>query len=96
MTHTDHHESHGVVEATPRLLYGLNDKPPFKDSLFVPEALEHFPPAVKSILESGIATGAISALILNIVMPRPKEEALAAAEEPIAAESTVPMQRNSE
>lgn len=96
MTHTDPHESHGVVEATPRLLYGLNDKHPFKDSLFVPEALEHFPPAVKGVLESGIATRSISALILNIVMPRLKEEALAGAEQPIAAESTVPMERNSE
>ncbi len=96
MIHTDHHETHGVVEATPRLLYGLNDKHPFKDSLFLPEALEPFPPAVKGVLKSGIATGAISALILNIVMPRYKEEALAAAEEPIAAESTVPMERNSE
>jgi xanthine permease XanP len=39
MTHTDHPESHGVMEATPRLLYGLHDKPPFKDALFV--ALQH-------------------------------------------------------
>lgn len=59
---------------------------------FLPESLEHFPPAVKGVLESGIATGSICALVLNMVMPRPKEEALVAKEEPIAAESTVPME----
>ncbi len=40
MAHSDvHSESHGVVEDTPRLLYGLNDKLPFKDALFV--GLQH-------------------------------------------------------
>ncbi len=36
---------------------------------FLPEALEHFPSALRSILESGIATGSICALVLNIVVP---------------------------
>jgi xanthine permease XanP len=40
---------------------------------FLPEALEHFPSGVKSVLESGIATGSICALVLNMVMPKPKE-----------------------
>lgn len=40
---------------------------------FLPESLEHFPSGVKSVLESGIATGSICALVLNIVMPKPKE-----------------------
>lgn len=190
MAHTDiHQEVHGLAASGPRLLYGLNDKPPFKDALFVglqhvcaifipvctpgllitgalgyyiaailvflglfplvggvllaiptpvfggavmvmfgtvavagfnilhavnldnrafvilavslaaglgvtflPEALHQFPPAVQSVLESGIATGSICALVLNLVVPRPKEEALAAQEEQIAAESTVPME----
>lgn len=59
---------------------------------YLPEALEQFPPAVRSVLESGIATGSICALVLNLVVPRPKEELLAAQEEPIAGESTVPME----
>lgn len=55
---------------------------------FLPEALEHFPPAVKSVLESGIATGSICALVLNMVVPKPKEapeSALAEAMEATAA-----------
>jgi xanthine permease XanP len=59
---------------------------------YLPEALEQFPPAVRSVLESGIATGSICALVLNLVVPRPKEESLAAQEEPIAGESSVPME----
>jgi xanthine permease XanP len=40
---------------------------------FIPEALHHFPHAVQSVLESGIATGSLCALVLNLVVPRPKE-----------------------
>ena len=112
----------------PKLLYGLKDKPPLKDAIFVafqhvwaifilivtpgllitralglnilrevkmdnrafiilaislsaglgvtflPEALEHFPSGVQSILESGIATGSICALGLNIIVPQTEEE----------------------
>lgn len=39
MTHTHHQESHTVAESQSQLLYGLNDKPPFKDALFV--GLQH-------------------------------------------------------
>ncbi len=40
MTHTDvHQEGHSLVEFRSRLLYGLNDRPPFKDSIFV--GLQH-------------------------------------------------------
>lgn len=38
---------------------------------FIPEALHHFPPAVQSVLESGIATGSICSLVLNIIVPKP-------------------------
>ncbi len=41
---------------------------------FLPEALEHFPPAVRSVLESGIATGSICALVLNLIMPKAKKD----------------------
>lgn len=40
---------------------------------FLPEALEHFPVAVRSVLESGIATGSICALVLNLIVPKPKD-----------------------
>lgn len=39
---------------------------------FIPEALEEFPKMAHSILESGIATGSLCALVLNLVMPRDK------------------------
>lgn len=55
---------------------------------FLPEALHSFPLGVQSVLESGIATGSICALVLNIVMPKPQEEspsALAEVEEMTAA-----------
>lgn len=65
---------------------------------FLPEALEQFPPALHSVLESGIATGSISALVLNIVVPRPKAreeaETQAALEQPTAGESSIPMERD--
>jgi xanthine permease XanP len=57
---------------------------------FLPEALEHFPAGVRSVLESGIATGSICALVLNIVMPKSAEESPVAIE-PIEAEVPVPM-----
>jgi xanthine permease XanP len=40
---------------------------------FIPEALHHFPVAVQSVLESGIATGSICSLVLNLVVPKPAE-----------------------
>lgn len=56
---------------------------------FLPEALEHFPSAVKSVLESGIATGSICALVLNLAIPKPKQELLpTTGEETIAVGST--------
>lgn len=39
---------------------------------FSPDALEHFPGAFKSILESGIATGSLLALVLNLILPKAK------------------------
>ena len=39
---------------------------------FSPDALEHFPGAIKSILESGIATGSLLALVLNLILPKPQ------------------------
>jgi xanthine permease XanP len=44
---------------------------------FLPEALHQFPPAVRSVLESGIATGSICSLVLNLVVPKPPDESLA-------------------
>jgi xanthine permease XanP len=41
---------------------------------FLPEALEQFPVGAKSVLESGIGTGSICALILNLVVPHFKAE----------------------
>lgn len=55
---------------------------------FLPESLEHFPSGIKSVLESGIATGSICALVLNVVMPKPKdtpESALATVSQDTAA-----------
>jgi xanthine permease XanP len=36
---------------------------------FVPEAMEQAPTAIRSVLESGIATGSICALVLNLIWP---------------------------
>jgi xanthine permease XanP len=41
---------------------------------FLPEALEQFPAGAKSVLESGIGTGSICALVLNLVVPHSKAE----------------------
>lgn len=38
MAHVETHAAEGIVDG-PKLLYGLNDKPPVKDSIFV--ALQH-------------------------------------------------------
>jgi xanthine permease XanP len=38
---------------------------------FIPESLEHFPKVIHSILESGIATGALLAMVLNLILPHP-------------------------
>ncbi|MDB9511566.1 nucleobase:cation symporter-2 family protein [Kamptonema animale CS-326] len=40
---------------------------------FLPEAIHEFPPQLRSIFESGIATGSIFALVLNLIMPKTKE-----------------------
>ena len=55
---------------------------------FLPEALEHFPAGVRSVLESGIATGSICALVLNILVPKAKpaiESEIAVVEEATAS-----------
>lgn len=39
---------------------------------FVPEALDHFPAAIKNMFASGIATGGIFAIGLNVLLPRSK------------------------
>ena len=38
----------------------------------VPQILEHLPELFKNIFSSGVATGGIAALILNIVLPETK------------------------
>jgi xanthine permease XanP len=40
---------------------------------FVPEILDNAPALVKSIFASGISTGGLSALVLNLVIPGPRE-----------------------
>jgi xanthine permease XanP len=55
---------------------------------FLPEALEHFPAGVRSVLESGIATGSICALVLNMLVPKAKpaiESEIAVVEEATAS-----------
>ncbi len=61
---------------------------------FLPEALEHFPSGVKSVLESGIATGSICALVLNMIMPKPKQSEVAptSAEETVVVRPTAPVE----
>ena len=51
---------------------------------FIPEALEEFPKAIHSILESGIATGSLCALVLNLIMPRDKATSVVEESEPMA------------
>ena len=36
---------------------------------FVPEMLDHFPPLMKSLFQSGIATGGLIAILMNIALP---------------------------
>jgi xanthine permease XanP len=57
---------------------------------FLPEALEHFPSAVRSVLESGIATGSICALVLNLVVPKHRSK------EPEISDSEIGMEMESE
>jgi xanthine permease XanP len=40
----------------------------------MPEILKHFPEIVKSIFGSPITTGGISAILLNIILPRSYKE----------------------
>ncbi|QGE88622.1 uracil-xanthine permease [Bordetella holmesii] len=40
----------------------------------VPEFLAHMPHALKSVLESGVATGGICALLMNWFLPEPRQE----------------------
>lgn len=53
---------------------------------FVPEAIHAFPEAIRSIFESGIATGSLLALALNLLLP--KDKPLPRAESAALAEST--------
>ncbi|BAU09803.1 xanthine permease subfamily protein [Leptolyngbya sp. NIES-3755] len=41
---------------------------------FLPDALEHFPGFLHSILESGIATGSLLALGLNLIIPKSEQD----------------------
>ena len=41
----------------------------------VPEFLAHMPSAIRNVLESGVATGGICALVLNWFLPEGKEQA---------------------
>ena len=41
----------------------------------VPEFLAHMPSALRNVLESGVATGGICALVLNWFLPESKREA---------------------
>lgn len=41
----------------------------------VPEFLAHMPAAIRNVLESGVATGGICALVLNWFLPEGKEQA---------------------
>jgi xanthine permease XanP len=38
---------------------------------FAPETLKAFPELIRTILESGIATGSLFALVLNLILPKP-------------------------
>ncbi len=38
---------------------------------FAPETLKAFPEIIRTILESGIATGSLFALVLNLILPKP-------------------------
>jgi xanthine permease XanP len=36
----------------------------------VPEVLQHLPELLKSVLSFGVATGGITAMVLNLLLPR--------------------------
>ncbi len=38
----------------------------------VPEVLQHLPELLKSVLSFGVATGGITAMVLNLLLPRRK------------------------
>lgn len=40
---------------------------------FAPDSLKSFPEMIRTILESGVATGSIFALVLNLILPKPSE-----------------------
>jgi xanthine permease XanP len=51
---------------------------------FMPEILDKFPPLIKSVFSSGITTGGLSAIILNVLLPKSlRERKLEAIEEEI-------------
>jgi xanthine permease XanP len=59
---------------------------------FLPEALHHFPPGIQSVLESGIATGSICALVLNIVVPHAQQPLSPEEMAAMDAEMTTPVE----
>ena len=42
--------------------------------MFKPEILSQFPTAIKTIFGSGVTTGTICAILLNIILPKSKDE----------------------
>ena len=56
---------------------------------FVPEGLVGFPDQIQTILSSGISVGSLCALVLNLVLPQPEEDQMAA--EPQLLESEAPL-----
>jgi xanthine permease XanP len=91
MSHVEVHQtSENVAQTRHRLLYGLNDNPPFSDAIFV--ALQHVFAIFIPIVTPGLlicaalkldiantsyllATGSICALVLNLIMPIDKTSA---------------------
>ncbi|SRR5579883_45367 len=63
MTHGEIHEGGHLIEAPPKLLYGLNDKPPLTDGIFV--ALQH----VCAIFIPIVTPGLIIAGALKLDIP---------------------------
>ncbi len=42
--------------------------------IFAPDILDNFPPLIKSVFSSGITTGGLSAILLNIFLPKSERE----------------------
>jgi len=57
---------------------------------FSPETLAHFPNAVRQILESGISTGSICAVLLNLLMPKAENPTESAEPAPTEAAPVTP------